>query len=231
MDNKLKIKLVLIIVLALITSGLVYSYLQGLQKNAEESSVVIASQKIAAGTMLTANMVKVTKMPLKYINPEAVTVSSDAVNRYTTTDLYPDEIVLNEQLTTAQKSNEMKYKIPEGKRAITIAINPISGVAGYIEPGSRIDMLITVKPETGGNLTQTLTLLQNIEVLAVGSKVTTKGGTNTGDNITLAVSPGEAQWITLAENTAKIKLTLRSNDNNKAPIGVYNHQVMMSQPH
>lgn len=230
--DKPKIKLILIIALALITSGLVYSYLQGLQKNADESGVVVASQKIAAGTLLTQNMVKETKMPIKYINSEAVTVSGNAVNRYTTIDLYPNQVVLKEQLTTAQTSSEMKYKIPEGKRAVTIKIDPISGVAGYIEPGSRIDMLISFKPETGGDLTQSMTLLQNLEVLAVGSKVAAKEAADTGDNITLAVTPQQAQWITLAENTAKIKLTLRSvNDNNTAPIGVYNHQVLMSQPH
>jgi pilus assembly protein CpaB len=139
---------------------------------------------------------------------------------------------LKEQLTTAQKSNEMQYKIPEGKRAVTIAINPITGVAGYLKSGNRIDMLICLKPETGGNLTQSFTLLQNIEVLAVGSQVTSKEETNTADNITLAVTPQEAQWVMLAENTGKIKLTLRPvNDNVNTPIGVYNHQVLMSQPH
>jgi pilus assembly protein CpaB len=231
--DKPKSRLVIILVLALITSGLVYYYLQGLQKTAlDESSVVVASQKIAAGTRLTSDMVKVTKMPLKYIKSGAVTASSNVVNQYTTSDIYPDQVVLKDQLTSAKKSNEMKYKIPAGKRAVTIEIDPVSGVAGYIKPGNRIDMIISFKPEPEGKITQSLTLLQNIEVLAVGSQASAKEENNKGDNITLAVTPQEAQSVMLAENTGKIKLTLRPvNDNNNAPVGVSNHQVLMSQPH
>ncbi|HEX3011822.1 MAG TPA: Flp pilus assembly protein CpaB [Syntrophomonadaceae bacterium] len=230
--DKPKSRMILIIILALITSGLVYNYLQGLQKTAlDESNVVVACQKVTAGTRITSSMVRIAKMPLKYIHPGAVTVSSTAVDKYAATDLYPDQVVLKEQLTSARKSNEMKYKIPEGKRAMTIEISQVSGVAGYLKPGSRIDMIICFKPETGNDLTQSLTLLQNIEVLAVGSQVQKSNETSNKDNITLAVTPQEAQWVTLAENTGKIKLTLRpANDNNNVPIGISNHQVLMS-PH
>jgi pilus assembly protein CpaB len=232
MADKPKFRVILIIILALATTGLVYSYLKGLQNTGlDESKVVVVSQKVAAGTLLTQDMVKETKMPLKYIQPGAVTASSNVVNHYTTVDLWPDEVVLKDQLTNAQTSNDMNYKIPKGKRAVTIAINPVSGVAGFIKPGNRIDMIICLKPETGGTTTQSLTLLQNIEVLAVGSQ-TSKEEAPTTDNITLAVTPQEAQWVTLAESTGKIKLTLRPTDDNKNDsIGVYGQPALLSQAH
>lgn len=231
MQDKPKFRMALIVILALATSGLVFWYLKGLQVTPTgESSIAVPAQKITAGTKLTPIMFKEALMPDKYIKAGTVTASSNVADKYAGVDLWPDQMVLQEQLVNAQKSSEMQYKIPAGKRAVTIAIDPISGVAGYLKRGSRVDMIISYKPQPEGKMTQSMTLLQDIEVLAVGSQAIAsqsigEGEATINDNVTLAVSPLQAQQIMLAESTGLIKLTMRpADDKTITPLLVSNHQ-------
>ena len=198
------------VIVALITMGLVYNYLKGFQEETGEfKEVVAAVVKIDEGTKLTSEMVKTVNMPAKYIHAQAVTDAKDVVGMYTSVDLWADEIILKQQVASTDNSSEMPYRIAEGMRAITIGIDAVSGVAGHVKPGHRVDVLMNA---TVNEVDQTFTLLQNIEVLAVGTQLTKKEGAQETASITLAVNPDQAQRVMLAESEGDMKVVLRGSE-------------------
>lgn len=202
------------LLMALITTLLVYNYLQGFQQKdaAEFKETVAAVQDIQAGTKLTPGMLKTVRIPAEYLHTKAVADVKEAAGMYTSVDLIAEEIILKPQLFAAKDSNEMPYRIPEGMRAVTIAVNTISGVAGQIKPGYRVDVLLNT--EING-IRETFTFLQNIEVLAVGTQIEKKEGPQETGSITLAVDPDQAQRIALAESSGQMKVVLRSHEDDK----------------
>ncbi len=214
MRSKPKLWLVLTVIAGLLTTGLVYVYLQRVQMAAvveEEHKVaqVVAAVKIPEGTKLTLDMLKTVEVPDKYSHSLAVTNPNDALGQFATVDLWPDEILLTAHLSSVNATKELPYKIPEGTRAITIGVNLVSGVAGHIKPGYYVDLLISYKLGDRVEDLKTVTLLQKILVLAVGPDLVKQEGVQESENITLAVTPKDAQLVALAEATGRIKLTLR----------------------
>lgn len=210
--SKSKILFIFTIIVGIITSLLVFNYLKGVKETAVEevlTNIVVASQKVPQGTLLTAEMIKTIQVPVKYAPPGASTQPEAVVNQFANADLLSENVILTSQLASINTSSELPYKIPEGNRAITIAINPLSGVGGHIKPGHYVDILsgqASDKPEE----TKVYTLLQKVLVLAVGVDLQKKEGVQAAENVTLAVYPNEAQMIALTENLGnKIKLVLR----------------------
>jgi pilus assembly protein CpaB len=108
--------------------------------------------------------------------------------------------------------------VPAFMRAVTVALDPIIGVGGFLKPGDHVDVVATFEVNDG---TVTKTVLQNVELLATGSEVTAeeinpKTGRMTGSkaqpNATLAVLPTDAEKLILAESKGKLRLTLRRPD-------------------
>lgn len=210
MNFESKTWVALTVIVALITMGLVYNYLKGFQEETGEfKEAVAAVVKIDEGTKLTPEMLKTVKIPAKYLHNQAVANPQDIVGMYTNVDLWADEIILQGQVASSDNSSELPYRIPEGMRAVTIAVDAVSGVAGHVKPGHRVDVLVNA---TLNEVNQTFTLLQNIEVLAVGTQLTKKEGAQETANITLAVDPDQAQRIMLAESEGEMKVVLRGSE-------------------
>lgn len=217
-------------VVALLLAILVFSYLQGVKRTGtQEVEVVVAAQHIGQGSRITPDIVKTIKMPVAYRHEHAFSNRADVVNKFTTVELWPDQIIISDQLTTKETSKDLPYRIPDGNRAITISINEVSGLAGQVKPGHRVDVLLSTKPETGSSETQSLTMLQNILVLAVGGSTGDTGDAAAG-TITLAVTPDQAEYVMLAENTGKMKLTLRPpTDERQLPLTKINLNWLLTQ--
>jgi len=105
----------------------------------------------------------------------------------------------------------MPALIPPGMRAVSVRVNEVVSVAGFVMPGTRVDVLLTGNP-LGSSESQTTTVLENIAVLAAGQKLerNTAGEPQTVPVITLLVSPEDAQKLTLASQEGKIQLALRN---------------------
>jgi pilus assembly protein CpaB len=105
----------------------------------------------------------------------------------------------------------MQSLIPPGMRAVSVRVNEVIGVAGFVVPGTRVDVLLTGNP-SGAPEQQTTTVLENVAVIATGQKLerNTAGEPQLTPVITLLVSPDDAQKLTLATTQGKIQLALRN---------------------
>ncbi|HHY06818.1 MAG TPA: Flp pilus assembly protein CpaB, partial [Clostridia bacterium] len=134
------------------------------------------------------------------------------------TSLVKDEPLLTSKLATpGEVKNGLAYLVPVGKRAISIAVNEVSGLAGLLQPGDRVDVaaIMSFPDGRGGEEVSALIVVQNIPILAVGKQMDEKGkkiGSESGEQktITLAVTIKEAQALLLAGQKGSLRLLLRS---------------------
>jgi len=213
--------LVLALVLSLMTAILVYNYLQGVMGGQTEQqgvSVIVAKVDIAPKTKITPDMVSEVKVPSEYIQPGAVTSLDKAVGIVVREQIVSGEQVSERRLVLQGKSVGFTGIIPRDKRAVTVAVNEVTGVAGFIKAGDYTDIVVTFDTATvGDNVSHVL--MQNILVLAANrdteigvSETTAKESTKElgkGGTVTMAVTLDEAAKLTLAEEKGKIRLVLR----------------------
>ncbi|MFH5836642.1 Flp pilus assembly protein CpaB [Proteiniclasticum sp. C24MP] len=219
---------ILAVLLGLITMSLLYVYIEG-KSEVEEvkvdlSNVVVAVTSIPAHVTVTPEMVTTKSIPTEAVHPEAVRNVDDIIGYTTSMAIYNDEQVLKNKVITETESASLSYRIPENMRAITIPMNEISGVGGYIVKGDKVDILVTyeieVEPtnpeaeEEADSLTITYTQFQNIEILEKGPNVsvTTEGAapSEVATSLTFLVSPSQAEVLTFAQYTGSINMTLRN---------------------
>lgn len=200
------------LIFAILTGIAVYSFAVYVQNSAKKDlvSVVVATKSIPENTMITSNMIEVKKLPAEAVNALAVKINSEAEGRVTNTRIEANEQILSTRLSELGKeSSGLGFNLPAGKRAITVEVNDISGVAGAIKKGNRVDVVVSILMGTGNTkVAKTVLLLQNITVLATNSS--TKDQKTTGyTNITLAVTPQEAIELFYAQTNGKLTVVLR----------------------
>ncbi|CQR72791.1 Flp pilus assembly protein CpaB [Sporomusa ovata] len=214
--------LVIAVVLSMLTTGLVYSYLKKTSGNlpTDTAAVVVAKMDIGAKTRITPEMVQVTKVPSAYLQPGVVQESKEVIGM-----LSREPIIAGEQITARRLLGEGKAAgftglIPVDKRAITIGVNEVTGVAGFVKAGDYVDVVVTFEKSTVGDNVSHM-MLQNVLVLAANREI--EGGAVETNNttskdkkeviktatVTLAVTPDEAAKLTLSEDKGKVRLTLR----------------------
>jgi pilus assembly protein CpaB len=117
--------------------------------------------------------------------------------------------VLLPKLATPGVSVGLSYVLPKDKRAMTIAVNEVVGVAGFVFPGDHVDVVGTVRGE--GDLNMTKIVLQNVEVVAIAQKVEQKPGEDprVTTSATLAVTPDQAESLAQIDNNGRVRLALR----------------------
>lgn len=169
----------------------------------ETNSEVQAIQDIPSGQPITKDMVTLVETEDKP-GAQAMTRLSEVVGKIATSNILAGEAITRSKITRSDGMIQVK----EGQRAITVSVNSIGGVDGAINPGSIVDVLTTIQDKSHGEITKTL--LQGVKVIAVG------GGTNEFrkndriSSVTLAVTPGEAEMLTLANHVGEFHLTLRN---------------------
>ncbi|MHB9095501.1 MAG: Flp pilus assembly protein CpaB [Eubacteriales bacterium] len=218
LSTKSKLWLVLTIVLGIVTSLLVGNYLKVTKTTTENramTTVVAAAYGVKQGTRITRDMVKTFQIPQRDVPSQAVTSTVQVIGQLATVELVTDEVITLSQLASEKTSTELSYRIPEGFRAATIAINTLTGVANHVKPGNYVDILMSYRATENIQDNKVLTLTQNSLVLAVGAAVQVKEGDPPTENLTLALTPQEAQLVMLSENIGKMKLVLRPVTDNK----------------
>jgi pilus assembly protein CpaB len=209
---------------SVITALAVYIYLSGIHKPVviQRIPVVVASVQIKEGQEIKLEMVSVKMMPAEAVVNNAATKLDDVVGRISSTTVEQGEQMLVSRFFKAGDSdNTLAYALEKGKRAFTIAVNPVSGIAGLIKPRDTVDVLMIVgviddklTPQDAQPITTTYSriLLQNIMVLATGQVIlpSEAKADNTVETITLSVTPEQAVQLNLAVAEGKISLALRS---------------------
>lgn len=177
-------------------------------------SVVVAATDLAVGSRLEANSVRLASLPASEVPVGIFRDVKDVVNRGVTVPIVKNEVLLSTKIATGNSGAGLSVVIPEGMRAVSVKVNDVVSVAGYVVPGTHVDVLLTGNPEKENDpgRTMTTTVLENVLVLAAGTKLEpdAKGEPQSVPVITLQVSPSDAQKLTLASTQGKIQLALRN---------------------
>ena len=220
-------RLLTVLLCAFVVAGgcslLVYRIIGARIKGTQQAAttrVVSAAEDIKLGTILTAANLTTTQIagPLP---KGAILKPENAIGRGAVSDLAQGEAILESRLAPAGSGGGLAATIRKGMRACAIKVDEVVGVAGFVTPGMRVDVLMSGNPPGHGNQdtgTEVKTLLQNIEVLSAGTDIQkdAEGKPQQVHVVNLLVTPDEAQVLSLASslnpggNQSHIQLVLRN---------------------
>lgn len=191
-------------------------------KPAPATRLVAAAKDIPLGTVLAP--ADLTTIQVVGTAPQgAILDPKNAIGRGVISPIYNGETILDSRLAPLGSGGGLAATIPEGKRACAVKVDDVVGVAGFVTPGTRVDVLISgVPPNSGNNQeTESHTILQNIEVLSAGTDIQkdAEGKPKQVQVVNLLVTPQQAQDLSLAASQMHIQLVLRNPlDTKIAPV-------------
>lgn len=211
-------------------------------------NVLVAKEYIAPYSVIDQDLVQVVKVPNKFCQPGALTSVKDLLDekgRSIYSSIVPimgGEQIVATKLAMFGKETELSIIVPKGKRAVSIKVDNVSGVSGLIKPGDYVDIIGTFDYTEGKEAkSQTVSILQNVLVLAVGQEViggaakkakkAKKKGwedlmspTGSANTVTLALTFREAQIVTFAQEKSTLKLLLHPSGEKEevsvSPVGL-----------
>ncbi len=223
--NRMLIGLGVSLLVALLVSNFVYRKFQEATAVKPQSTrqIVVAAKALPLGTRLDSSMVRTVSWPANQPVTGMCTRIQDCTNRALITPVVENEPILQGKLAPAAAGAGLAAVIPPGMRAMSVAVNDVIGVAGFVTPGTMVDVMVTgAVPggQAGGNVTRTI--LENVRVLAAGQKVQQdqEGKPQTVSVITLLVSAEDATKLAMGSTQGKIQLALRNTvdtDNSMPP--------------
>jgi pilus assembly protein CpaB len=174
-------------------------------------NIVIAATDISLGAKIEDMNVRVVQLPAADLPPRHFRQKSQVLGRGVIVPIAKGEYVLPEKLAGENAGSGLPALIPTGMRAVSVRVNEVIGVAGFVVPGTRVDVLLTGSPSGSGG-ERTTTVLENVAVIASGQRLerSVTGEAQTAPVITLLVSPDDAQRLALAQSQGKIQLSLRN---------------------
>jgi pilus assembly protein CpaB len=173
---------------------------------------VVAANDIQIGSKLTEHDVTLASFPQASVPPGAFARINQVRQRGVILPISKGDFILPDKLAAEDAGSGLPSMIPPGMRAVSVRVNDVVSVAGFVQPGTRVDVLATGLPGTN-NEAQTDTVLENVAVIAVGRSLLDRvitGETQNAAVITLLVSPDDAQRLTLASQEGRIQLALRN---------------------
>ena len=172
--------------------------------------VVVAANDIQVGAKIEDSVLKIVKYPPEDLPPRVFHTKASAVGRGTVLPIGKGEFVVPDKLAAGNAGAGLSTLIAMGMRAEAVRVNDVTAVAGFVVPGTRVDVLVT-GDRTGSSEPQTVTVLQNVAVLATGQR-TERSATGEPQNasvVTLLVSPKDSEKLALA-SLGRIQLVLRN---------------------
>lgn len=176
--------------------------------------IVAAAKDIPLGSVLTS--ANLTTMSVTGSAPKgAILKPEDAIGRGAVSEIYQGEPVLDSRLAGLGSGGGLAPTIPEGMRACAVRVDEVVGVAGFVIPGMRVDVLVSGNPPgdtSGKEGVVTQTVLQNIQVLSAGTDIQkdAEGKPIQVQVVNLLVTPEQAETLSLISNSLKIQLVLRN---------------------
>jgi len=215
--NRMVVTILLAVVLGFWVSWYVY---RQLSRAAAMQHVTVATTQVVASVAHLPPGARLQEKDLKYIAwpasdpvPGMSTRLEDCTNRTVMTSVETNEPILESKLAPQGAGSGLPATIPEGMRAVSVAVNEVVGVAGFVVPGTMVDVLVTGSPETlANNVKLTRTIMEDVRVLAAGQKIEQDklGVPQNVTAITLLVTPEQANQLAMASTQGRIQLALRN---------------------
>jgi len=212
---------VIVTVIALVLAGLAswgaYSFLNKeaqKSKTAAGQPVIVAAADLPIGTKLDATQLKQVNWPNTNIPPGGFQQPQTLAGRIVIRQISAGDAITEQKLMPkegASTAGVMSYIIPQGHRAVTVGVNEVAGVAGFVAPNNRVDIILTTpipRSTTGDNISKII--LQNVTVLATGQITEQKEGKPVVvPTVTLDLVPEDAEKLVLAASKGSLQLLLR----------------------
>ena len=218
------------IFMALVVGVSVYFFTDSLKKQAQAKSVpmgqvVVAIAAIPANTLITEEMVEQVTIPRESISSGAVTDLKKAVGTIAKHPIFVGEQIFYQRLSEqGAKEETLSYVIEDGYRAVSIGVDDVTGVSGFISAGDYVDVVASLIVKDTDNSTYPVTemLVENLKVLEIGMKQTSSSATTgTYATVTLAATPEQVLKINFALTNGRIYLSLRP---------ILDHNIVNPQP-
>jgi len=178
----------------------------------EDSQIVVAAEKLLLGTRLEAFHLKTAPWPKGTPIDGSFPTIEEVVGRGVILPILANEPVLDSKLAPIEAGAGLTTAIPEGMRAMSVKVNDVVGVAGFVLPGTRVDVIVTGTPSGEKDEQISKVILENVQVLAAGQNIErdAQGQPQSVQVITLLVDPDDSQKLTLASADGDIRLSLRN---------------------
>jgi pilus assembly protein CpaB len=218
MDRRFLVVLGLSLVFALVVSSVFYFQFTARASQARSGpsntkDVVIATKPLGVGVTVKPGDVRLHKVPTDQFPKGAFSKVEEVIDRPVVSNILMDEPVLDGRLALRGSGLGLAPIIPVGMRAVSVRVTDVAGVAGFVLPGLRVDVLVTGRPPGSEEGSMTTTCLQNILVLSAGQTIQpdARGQAINTPTVTLLVTPEQAEMLTLAGNEGRIQLVLRNS--------------------
>lgn len=175
-----------------------------------ERRQVVGASRLEAGVALDAGQLRLVPWPASSPVPGGFTAIEEVVGRGLIAPLLPNEPVTESKLAPPGSGAGLPPMIVDGMRAMAVRVNDIVGVAGFVQPGTRVDVIATLRPASEP---VSRIVLENVLVLAVGQSLVTaaaEGGQSQATVVTVLVSPVDTERLALASSLGQIVLALRN---------------------
>ena len=216
-------KRLIIALLAAITFGLIAAisvkqYLLSAQVLNRTNDVVVAKVSIPVGSRIIAEQLTVAQFPAD-VTPEGAitTIDKNLIDRVVVTAISPREPITEAKLAPVGSLGGLSSVIPEGYRAMTVKVDDVVGVSGFIMPGTLVDIVVVIQPPKGTANEEMISkiVLQNIKVLASGQNIDKPKNDREVERsvkaVTLQVTPEQAEKLALASSEGKLQLVMRNS--------------------
>ncbi len=209
-----RLMLLLALIPGLLAAALAYKYVSRATRPGPVSvkgiPVVAAKSAIAPRTRITQDLIYVREFPVEAVHPRAALDAEQILGLVTKHQILEGEQIIMDRLYGEDERAGLASSIPADRRAVTVPLNEVAGVAGFVKPGDRVDVIATVSA-AGQTGDVALTVLEDVEVLAIAQETEdrTQGKAKVSTSATLAVTPAQAERLALAEEMGDLRLALR----------------------
>ncbi len=216
MDRRFLTVLGVSLVFALVVSSVFYQMTarSGAPTKADtnQKDIVVATHPLTVGVMIKPADVKIVKIASDAFPKGAFSKVEEVLDRPVVSNILIDEPISEGRLAAKGSGLGLAPTIPVGMRAVSVRVNDVASVAGFVLPGMHVDVLVTGRPPNGDG-DMTTTCLQNIQVLSAGQTMQpdARGQAINAPTVTLLVNPEQAETLTLAGNDGRIQLVLRNS--------------------
>ena len=215
MDKRLLTVVLAAILVALVITAIFYQITVGRRPSraeADQKALVVAKADLPMGAMITAEDVRLIDYPVNAFPQGGFEAIEDVVDRSVTGQILANEPVISGRVTEKGAGFGLAPLIKQGYRAIAVAVNQVSGVSGFILPGSKVDVLLTANGIGGSSENLTTTVLENVTVLSTGhsQEADANGQPQNDPVVNMVLNPEDARLLTLATQEGRIQLVLRN---------------------
>lgn len=231
--KRMVIGLVSAVIVGIITSVFVYSRLKRMSFRPASGvvAIVAAAKSLPAGVIIKAKDLKIISWPPGAIQTGMFKHPEDCVGRALVTPVAQGQPIFEASLASKGAGTGLAATIPVGLRAISVPVNDVTAVAGFVLPGTMVDVLLTGQVQQGGvQVGLTRTILEDVRVLAVGRSMEQRpesGRPEAVSVVTLEVTPEQADKLAMASAEGRIQLALRNQVDSQvvSPAPVYRSKL------